>query len=182
MEQETGSQIKTLNGYVLEELLEKLNNGSELTDDEMNDIMCHILFEATDSSLLADQEGKKAKGLRVTFLTMAGKMCGRQTKFLPYVLQYRKEAAEQRKDNYNQVFEGFRIASMDVDRENLQTLVRQYDLVKAYDESYRELFREVEDNIDDGLASFACLVGMENMIKMDEQREKILSLSKQYRK
>lgn len=182
MEQETGSQKKTLNGYVLEELLTKLNNGQDLTEEEMNDIMCSVLFDATDNSLIADQEGKKAKGLKVTLLTMAGKMCGRQTKFLPYVLQYRKEAAEQRKDNYNQVFEGFRITSMDVDRENLQTLVRQYDLVRAYDASYQELFREIEENIDDGLASFACLVGMESMIKMDEQKEKILSLSRQYKK
>ena len=183
MENETGSQTKTLfSENDLEVLLEKLKNGSELSELEMEDILCYVFFSATDSSLLAEQEKKRAGGLKVTFLTMVGNMAGRQTKFLPYVLQYRKDAAGYRKDNFDRVLNGLSITSMNVCRENVETLVKQFDLANEYSDTYAGFFGEVEECIDDGLASFAGFVGMDSMIKMDAQREKVLKLEKKYKK
>lgn len=183
MENETSSQTKTLiNDFDLEALLEKVKKGNELSDEEMEEIMCFILFSATDSSLLAEKEKKQAGGLKVTFLTLVGNMCGRQTKFLPYVLQYRKDAASYRRDNFERVLDGLNITSMNVCRENVETLVQQFDLANEYSETYAGFFGEVEEGIDAGLASFAGFVGMDSMIKMDAQREKVLKLEKKYKK
>ena len=183
MENETGSQNKTLMyEFVLEELLEKLKNGSELSDEEMEDIMNYIFFQATDSSLASEQDKKKVGGLRVTFLTMAGNICSKQARFLPYVLKYRKDAASHRHDNFERVLEGLNISSMNTCRENIEVLVKQFDLANQYSESFAEFNGEVEMGIDNGLSSFRGFVGLDSMIKMDEERAKVLSLSKQYKK
>lgn len=183
MENETGSQTKTLfSESDLEVLLEKLKNGSELSELEMEDILCYVFFSATDSSLQTRQEIKKAGGLKVKLLTMAGNFFGRQTKFLPYAMQYRKEAASLRYDNYERVLEGLNISSINVCRENLEVLVKQFELANAYSQTYDKLYDEIEDGINDGLASFSGFVGMDSMIKMDSQRDKVLRLSKKYKK
>ena len=107
----------------------------------------------------------------------AGKMCGRQTKFLPYALQYRREAADIMRDNYDQVFEGFRITSMDICGQNLKTIVRQLDEANRYSQTYGLLSDEIEENISDGLASFAGFVGMDNMEKLEVKNVvKLLSI------
>ena len=176
------SSEKTLNGYDLSELLNKLKKNQELTGEEMEDILYHVLFKAADNSLDAEMAAREAVGPRVAFYTIIGKICGRQTKFLPFALQYRREAAETRKDNYDQVFEGFKITSMDICSQNLKTLVRQLDEADRYSAAYDLLSDEIEENIEDGLASFAGFVGMENMEKLEEQRAKVIKLSKEYKK
>ena len=71
---------------------------------------------------------------------------------------------------------------MNVCRENVEVLVKQFDTASSYSADYKKLSDEIEENIDDGLASFRGFVGMETMVKMDEAREKVLSLSKKYKK
>ena len=55
MEQETGSQKKqTVSGYSYEELLERLKSGETLSDDELEDIICEVVFETIDNSNLVE--------------------------------------------------------------------------------------------------------------------------------
>lgn len=176
------SSEKTINGYDLEELLNKLKTNQEMTEEEMEDVLYNVLFKATEESLKAEIAAKKATGPKVAFYTIAGKMFGRQTKFLPYALQYRREAADIMKDNYDQVFEGFRITSMDICAQNLKTMMKQLEEANKYSQSYSLLSDEIEENISEGLASFAGFVGMENMEKLEEQRVKVVRLAKEYKK
>ena len=182
MENDPSSQNNTLNGYSYQELIEKLNNGSELKEEELQEIMWYVLFKTLDDSSEADKKDKNNRPLRVKFLTLVGNMFGRQTKFLPYALEYRNNAHGIRRENYEEVFDGYAIASMNVCRENIEVLVKQFDLASSYSANYRKLSDEIEENIDDGLASFRGFVGMDTMIKMDEEREKVLSLTKKYKK
>ena len=176
------SSEKTINGYDLAELLNKLKTNQEMTEEEMEDVLYNVLFKATDKSLEAEEVAKSATGPKVAFYTIAGKICGRQTKFLPYSLQYRREAADIMRDNYDQVFEGFRITSMDICAQNLKTIVKQLEAANRYSQTYGLLSDEIEENISDGLASFAGFVGMDNMEKLEEQRAKVIKLSKEYKK
>ena len=175
MEQETGSQKKTVSGYSYEELLERLKNGEDLTDDELEDIVCEVVFEGIDNSNLAMKEGKNARGLKVSLLTLTGKLCGRQTKFLPFALDYRKKAASYNEDNYDRVLDGARVA---VTRENVLLLVHQLQAANRYRDGYRALDAEIEESIDDGLGSFRSIVGMETMISMDKERDNVLRLTR----
>ena len=175
MEQETGSQKKTVSGYSYEELLERLKSGENLTDDELEDIVCEVVFEGIDNSNLAMEEGKSAKGIKVSFLTLVGKMCGRQTKFLPFALDYRKKAALYNQDNYDRVLDGAKVA---VTRENVLLLVHQLQAANRYRDGYRALDAEIEESIDDGLGSFRSFVGMETMISMDKERDNVLRLTR----
>ena len=182
MENDPSNQTKTISGLSYQELIDKLNNGSDLTEEELNEIMWCVLFKTLDDSSEADKKDKNNRPLRVKFLTIVGNMFGRQTKFLPYALKYRNEAYGLRKENYEEVFDGYAIASMNVCRENVEVLVKQFDTASSYSVDYKKLSDEIEENIDDGLASFRGFVGMETMVKMDEAREKVLSLSKKYKK
>lgn len=175
MEQETGSQKMTVSGYSYEELLRKLNNGEDLTEDELEDIVCEVVFESIDNSNLAMKEGKSARGLKVSFLTLTGKLCGRQTKFLPFALDYRKKAASYNEDNYDRVLDGARV---EVTQENVLLLVHQLEAANRYRDGYRALDAEIEESISDGLGSFRGFVGMETMISMDKERENVLKLTR----
>ena len=175
MEQETGSQKKTVSGYSYEDLLERLKNGENLTDDELEDIVCEVVFEGIDNSNLAMKEGKNARGLKVSLLTLTGKLCGRQTKFLPFALDYRKKAALYNQDNYDRVLDGAKVA---VTRENVLLLVHQLQAANRYRDGYRALDAEIEESIDDGLGSFRSFVGMETMISMDKERDNVLRLTR----
>ena len=181
MEQETGSQKKTVSGYSYEELLRKLNNGEDLTEDELEDIVCEVVFESIDNSNLAMKEGKSARGLKVSFLTLTGKLCGRQTKFLPFALDYRKKAASYNEDNYDRVLDGARV---EVTQENVLLLVVKFNSLEItlfcnkYRDGYRALDAEIEESISDGLGSFRGFVGMETMISMDKERENVLKLTR----
>ena len=175
MEQETGSQKKTVSGYSYEELLERLKNGEDLTDDELEDIVCEVVFEGIDNSNLAMKEGKNARGLRVSLLTLTGKLCGRQTKFLPFALDYRKKAALYNQDNYDRVLDR---TKLEVNADNVLLLVYQLEAANRYRDGYRALDAEIEESIDDGLGSFRSIVGMETMISMDKERENVLRLTR----
>lgn len=175
MEQETGSQKKTVSGYSYEELLERLKNGEDLTDDELEDIVCEVVFEGIDNSNLAMKEGKNARGLKVSLLTLTGKLCGRQTKFLPFALDYRKKAALYNQDNYDRVLDR---AKLEVNTDNVLLLVYQLEAANRYRDGYRALDAEIEESIDDGLGSFRGFVGMETMISMDKERENVLRLTR----
>ena len=175
MEQETGSQKKTVSGYSYEELLERLKNGEDLTDDELEDIVCEVVFEGIDNSNLAMKEGKNARGLRVSLLTLTGKLCGRQTKFLPFALDYRKKAALYNQDNYDRVLDR---TKLEVNADNVLLLVYQLEAANRYRDGYRALDAEIEESIDDGLGSFRGFVGMETMISMDKERENVLRLTR----
>lgn len=175
MEQETGSQKKTVSGYSYEELLERLKNGEDLTEDELEDIVCEVVFEGIDNSNLAMKEGKNARGLRVSLLTLTGKLCGRQTKFLPFALDYRKKAALYNQDNYDRVLDR---TKLEVNADNVLLLVYQLEAANRYRDGYRALDAEIEESIDDGLGSFRSIVGMETMISMDKERENVLRLTR----
>lgn len=175
MEQETGSQKKTVSGYSYEELLERLKNGEDLTDDELEDIVCEVVFEGIDNSNLAMKEGKKARGLKVSLLTLTGKLCGRQTKFLPFALDYRKKAALYNQDNYDRVLDR---TKLEVNADNVLLLVYQLEAANRYRDGYRALDAEIEESIDDGLGSFRSIVGMETMISMDKERDNVLRLTR----
>ena len=175
MEQETGSQKKTVSGYSYEELLERLKNGEDLTDDELEDIVCEVVFEGIDNSNLAMKEGKNARGLKVSLLTLTGKLCGRQTKFLPFALDYRKKAALYNQDNYDRVLDR---TKLEVNADNVLLLVYQLEAANRYRDGYRALDAEIEESIDDGLGSFRSIVGMETMISMDKERDNVLRLTR----
>lgn len=175
MEQETGSQKKTVSGYSYEELLERLKNGEDLTEDELEDIVCEVVFEGIDNSNLAMKEGKNARGLKVSLLTLTGKLCGRQTKFLPFALDYRKKAALYNQDNYDRVLDR---TKLEVNADNVLLLVYQLEAANRYRDGYRALDAEIEESIDDGLGSFRSIVGMETMISMDKERENVLRLTR----
>ena len=175
MEQETGSQKKTVSGYSYEELLERLKNGEDLTEDELEDIVCEVVFEGIDNSNLAMKEGKNARGLRVSLLTLTGKLCGRQTKFLPFALDYRKKAALYNQDNYDRVLDR---TKLEVNADNVLLLVYQLEAANRYRDGYRALDAEIEESIDDGLGSFRSIVGMETMISMDKERDNVLRLTR----
>lgn len=175
MEQETGSQKKTVSGYSYEELLERLKNGEDLTDDELEDIVCEVVFEGIDNSNLAMKEGKNARGLKVSLLTLTGKLCGRQTKFLPFALDYRKKAALYNQDNYDRVLDR---TKLEVNADNVLLLVYQLEAANRYRDGYRALDAEIEESIDDGLGSFRSFVGMETMISMDKERDNVLRLTR----
>ena len=67
MENETGSQIReTVSGYSYEELLKKLKSGDALSDDELEDIVCEVVFESIGNSNSAMEEAKTASGIRVS--------------------------------------------------------------------------------------------------------------------
>lgn len=179
MEQETGSQKRTTaSGYNYEELLERLRNNEDLSEDELADIICEVVFQSIDNSNSAIEEGKSAKGLRVSLLTLTGKLCGRQTKFLPFALDYRKKAAEYNEDNYERVLNGTRVA---VTKENVLLLVHLLEAANRYRDGYRALDTEIEESISDGLGSFRSFVGMETMISMDKEREHVLKLTRKYK-
>ena len=178
MEQETGSQKMTASGYNYEELLNKLRNDGDLSDDELEDIICEVVFESIENSNSAMKEGKSAKGLKVSLLTLTGKLCGRQTKFLPFALDYRKKAAENNEDNYDRVLDGARVA---VTRENVLLLVHLLEAANRYRDGYRTLDTEIEESISEGLGSFRGIVGLETMISMDKDRERVLKLSRKYK-
>ena len=175
MEQETGSQKKTVSGYSYEELLERLKNGEDLTDDELEDIVCEVVFEGIDNSNLAMKEGKNARGLKVSLLTLTGKLCGRQTKFLPFALDYRKKAALYNQDNYDRVLDR---TKLEVNADNVLLLVYQLEAANRYRDGYRALDAEIEESISDGLGSFRGFVGMETMISMDKERDNVLRLTR----
>lgn len=176
MEQETGSQKKqTVSGYSYEELLERLKSGETLSDDELEDIICEVVFETIDNSNLVEKEGKNAKGIKVSLLTLVGKMGGRQTKFLPFALDYRKKAALYNQDNYDRVLDATKVA---VNTENVLLLVHQLEAANRYRDGYRTLDAEIEESIDDGLGSFRSIVGMETMISMDKERDNVLRLTR----
>ena len=176
MEQETGSQKKqTVSGYSYEELLERLKSGETLSDDELEDIICEVVFETIDNSNLVEKEGKNAKGIKVSLLTLVGKMGGRQTKFLPFALDYRKKAALYNQDNYDRVLDATKVA---VNTENVLLLVHQLEAANRYRDEYRTLDTEIEEGIDDGLGSFRGIVGLETMISMDREHDNILRLTR----
>ena len=176
MEQETGSQKKqTVSGYSYEELLERLKSGETLSDDELEDIICEVVFETIDNSNLVEKEGKNARGIKVSLLTLVGKMGGRQTKFLPFALDYRKKAALYNQDNYDRVLDR---AKLEVNTENVLLLVHQLEAANRYRDGYRTLDAEIEESIDDGLGSFRSFVGMETMISMDKERDNVLRLTR----
>ena len=175
MEQETGSQKKTVSGYSYEELLERLKNGEDLTDDELEDIVCEVVFEGIDNSNLAMKEGKNARGLKVSLLTLTGKLCGRQTKFLPFALDYRKKAALYNQDNYDRVLDR---TKLEVNADNVLLLVYQLEAANRYRDGYRTLDAEIEESISDGLGSFRGFVGLETMISLDKDRETVLKLTR----
>ncbi len=176
MENETGSQKRvTVSGYGYEELIEKMRNRESLTDDELDDVIAEILFESIDKSNEAEREGRNAKGIKVSFLTLVGKVCGRQTKFLPMALDYRKKAALYAQDNYDRVIDGVNVA---VNQGNVLLLVDQLQAADRYSESYRTLDSEIEEGLSDGLGSFRTIVGLESMIAMDKERENVLRLTR----
>lgn len=176
MENETGSQIReTVSGYSYEELLKKLKSGDALSDDELEDIVCEVVFESIGNSNSAMEEAKTANGIRVSLLTLVGKMCGRQTKFLPFALDYRKKAALYNQDHYDRVLDR---AKLEVNTENVLLLVHQLEAANRYRDEYRTLDTEIEECIDDGLGSFRGIVGLETMISMDREHDNILRLTR----
>ena len=102
-------------------------------------------------------------------------MGGRQTKFLPFALDYRKKAALYNQDNYDRVLDATKVA---VNTENVLLLVHQLEAANRYRDGYRTLDAEIEESIDDGLGSFRSIVGMETMISMDKKRDNVLRLTR----
>ena len=180
MENDPSNQ-KTVNGYDYNELLKRLNNGEDLSYDELQEILWYVLFKVLDNSADADKKDN-SRGLRVSFYSLVGQMGGRSTKFLPYTLDYRKKAFDTRKKNYDEVDDGYAITQMNLCRENIEVLVKQLELADLYSDDYRKLSGEIEDSIESGVKTFACPVGMDTMIQMDEIHDKVLALSKKYKK
>lgn len=160
-------------------IMKKVKQGEELTKEEYDQLLQSIYSESKENvngfkQLTSLKSQLFFKGIGV--VTKPAKSCSGMSKAMFVISRGAKEYS----DNYRQVLQGVTITSNNLIKENAYTLVLQHQEANKYGDSYVEFFQELQQRSHDYRRDYYNPVGEEQVMAMQEAREKVVELSGQY--
>lgn len=160
-------------------IIEKVKQGEELTKEEYEKLLQSIYSESKSNidglkSLTSLKSQLLFKGIGV--VTKPVKSCSGISQAMFVVGRGAKEYC----DNYRQMLQGITITSNNLIKDNAYTLVLQRQEANKYGNSYEEFLQQVHERVNDYRHDYYSPVSVEEVQAMQEAREKVVDLSRQY--